>query len=86
VAMLQRGVSSNVLNHSNHYIEPEMLFCHLGNVETHDGVPQACTDPLLIERSVLGSAVEDADKLAYPSMHLTGRSNSRHTSTKPSCC
>jgi hypothetical protein len=43
-------------------------------------------DPLLIEQAVSGSALKDEDKLAYLAVHVTGCSNSRHASNKPSRC
>jgi hypothetical protein len=68
-------------------LRSEMLCQHIHTfVQTHESMPQATMDPLLIEQPVSGSALKDEDKLAYLAVHLTGCSNSRHASDKPSRC
>jgi hypothetical protein len=68
-------------------LRSEMLCQHIHTfVQPHESMPQATMDPLLIEQPVSGSALKDEDKLAYLAVHLTGCSNSRHASKKPSRC
>ena len=85
--ILRPSISTSLSNHYTvHFGRRCSVNTYIRLSRLTKSMPQATMDPLLIEQAVSGSALKDEDKLAYLAVHVTGCSNSRHASNKPSRC